>query len=126
MEEDNKTGEIRNEQGRFKPGFSGNPDGRPPETEEEKIAKKATKQFIEEYKEKLAESLPKISPVLIEKAIGGDIQAIKELNDRVMGKAPQSMEIGGSKDNPVQLLVKFIDGKETDNNGNTSGIQEAV
>lgn len=89
----NQTGPIRDEQGRFIPGVSGNPDGRPPLTEEEKIVKKATKELVSEYKEKLAEALPLISPVLIAKAMEGDMQAIKEVNDRVMGKAEAKTDI---------------------------------
>lgn len=92
---ENQTGKIRDEQGRFIPGVSGNPDGRPPMTEEEKIVKKATKELVSEYKEKLAEALPLISPVLIAKAMDGDMQAIKEVNDRVMGKAKETMEMQG-------------------------------
>lgn len=106
---ENETGQIRDEQGRFIPGVSGNPDGRPPLTEEEKIVKKAQKELISEYKEKLAEALPLISPVLIAKAMEGDMQAIKEVNDRVMGKAEAKTDItsGGEK---LPILVKFIDG----------------
>lgn len=72
-----------------------NRNGRPPETEETKIIKKAQKELIAEYKEKLAEALPLISPVLIAKAMEGDMPAIKELNDRVMGKAKETMEMQG-------------------------------
>jgi len=106
---ENQTGKIRDEQGRFIPGVSGNPDGRPPETEETKIIKKAQRELISEYKEKLAEALPLISPVLIAKAMEGDMQAIKEVNDRVMGKAEAKTDItsGGEK---LPILVKFIDG----------------
>ena len=74
----------RDEQGRFIPGVSGNPYGRPPETEQEKIKKKATKELIKEYKESLGEALPLIQPVLIAKALEGDMTAIKEIHDRVM------------------------------------------
>lgn len=81
----------------FKEGFDPrrNYNGRPPETEETKIVRKAQKELIAEYKEKLAEALPLISPVLIAKAMDGDMPAIKELNDRVMGKAKETMEMQG-------------------------------
>ena len=49
--------------------------------------KKATKELIQDYKDKLAEALPQISPALIEQAISGNILAIKEINDRVLGKS---------------------------------------
>ena len=76
-----------------------NREGRTPETPEAKIAKKATKEFIAEYKERLGEALPLISPILIAKALEGDMTAIKEVNDRVMGKAESKTDItsGGEK-----------------------------
>jgi len=74
--------------------IEGNPGGgRPPLTEEDKIKKKAVQEFIEDYKQNLAEALPLLSPILIKKAMSGDVIAIKEINDRVMGKAPQSMDV---------------------------------
>ena len=79
----------------FKEGFDErrNYDGRPPDTEDDKIRKKATKELIAEYKEALGEALPLIRPVLIAKALEGDITAIKEIHDRVMDKAKQSTSI---------------------------------
>lgn len=76
---------------------SPNPNGRPPMTEADRIKKKATQQLIEEYKEALGESLTLIRPVLIEKAINGDVSAIKEIHDRVMDKAkqPTDMKVSG-------------------------------
>ena len=110
MNEENVTGSNRDEQGRFKPGISGNIEGRPPETPEEKILKKATKEFIQDYKDKLAEALPKISPILIKKSIGGDIQAIKELHDRVMGKPPQDVMLGQNPELPFIIKIVKDDG----------------
>lgn len=90
-----KTGIIRDKQGKFVEGVSGNPagGGRPKETPEQKAKKKAMKEMIKDYKEKLAEALESISPVLIAEALKGNIQAIKEVNDRVMGKAEQKADI---------------------------------
>ena len=104
------TGSNRDEQGRFKPGISGNIEGRPPETSEEKALKKATKELIQDYKDKLAEALPKISPILIKKSIGGDIQAIKELHDRVMGKPPQDVMLGQNPELPFIIKIVKDDG----------------
>ena len=91
--------------------------GKKPDTPEQKLEKKAIKQFIAEYQERLAAALPLIDPVLIKKAKGGDVPAIKELHDRVMGKAPQRTDIT-SGDKPLQpILVKFIgdeDSKDTE------------
>lgn len=82
--------------GKFVPGNPGG--GRPPNSSippEQLALKKATKELITEYREKLTEALPLISPVLIAKALEGDLPAIKELNDRVMGKAKETMEVQG-------------------------------
>lgn len=77
----------------FKPGKSGNPKGRPLETPQQKAIRKATKELIQDYKDKLIDSLPKISPVLIAEALGGNILAIKEIHDRVMGKPLQAVDL---------------------------------
>lgn len=92
-----KTGESRTKQGKFVKGKSGNPKGLTPLTEEQKLDKKAEKialeQRITEYKESLGDALPLISPVLIAKAIGGDIQAIKEINAVVVEKGSTKIDV---------------------------------
>jgi len=79
----------------FKEGFDPrrNLNGRPPDTEADIIRKKATKELIAEYKEALGESLPMIRPILIAKALEGDMTAIKEIHDRVMDKAKQPTDV---------------------------------
>lgn len=107
-----ETGIIRDEQGRFVPGVSGNPEGRTPETIEDKIIKKATKELIAEYKEGLGESLPLIKPIIIAKALEGDMAAIKEIHDRVMDKAKQPTDITSGGKPIVQLAQEIIDKNE--------------
>ena len=85
-------GANRRKDGTFGPGNIANPEGRPIATPEQKLLQRTIKEFIKEHKETLAASLPLISPVLIEKALGGDIPAIKEIHDRVMGKPPQEID----------------------------------
>lgn len=87
----------------------GNPGGGRPANStippEQLAIKKATKQLIEEYKEALGESLPLIKPVLIAKALEGDISAIKEIHDRVMDKAKQSTDVTtNGKDLPQPII----------------------
>jgi methyl coenzyme M reductase subunit C-like uncharacterized protein (methanogenesis marker protein 7) len=104
----NQTGIIRDEAGKFVGGVSGNPNGRPKDTEEQKVIKKATKQLIKEFKEALAEALPLISPVLVKKATEGDLGAIKEVNDRVMGKSRETIGLdGGEEGKAIVTILKY-------------------
>lgn len=68
----------------FPKGVSGNPKGRPKQTLEDKIIKKAVKQYLKEYEEGLAEALPEISPVLVNQAKSGNMQAVQEIH-KVLG-----------------------------------------
>ena len=92
-----ENGIKRKEDGTFDIGTAPGP-GRPPDSEQDKIIKKATKELIAEYKESLGESLPLIKPILIAKALEGDMIAIKEIHDRVMDKSkqPSEMEVMGN------------------------------
>ena len=103
----------RDVKGRLLPGYTANPYGRKKETKEEKKIKKATKELIEDYKKKLAEALPKISPVLIAKAIAGNIEAIKEINNRVVGKPPQDFTINGEIEETHNIFI--LPPKENEN-----------
>lgn len=99
---------IRDEEGRFIPGVSGNPGGRPKDTEADKIKKKATKEIIKEYKEALGEALPLIKPVILAKALEGDMTAIKEIHDRVMDKSRQNVGLdGGGEGLAIQFAEVF-------------------
>ena len=84
-------GDKRNDKGQFIEGYEGGP-GRPKEDEKAKIAKKAMKVLIEEYREKLSEALPEITPVLLAKAIKGDMSAIRELHEVIGSHAPKKTE----------------------------------
>lgn len=53
------------------------------------------------------ERLRKIAEALLTKAEEGDLQAIKELGDRLDGKSAQSMTLSGDKDNPVHLVGRI-------------------
>jgi hypothetical protein len=109
------TRNIRDEQGRFIPGVSGNPEGRTPDTPEQKIMKKAIKEIVKEYKESLADSLPLIAPIIKAKALEGDMTAIKEIHDRVMDKAKQSTDITtDGKELPAPIINITRDAIHTD------------
>jgi len=93
--------------GPFKKGNIGG--GRRKETQEEKEYKANRKEIrriaIDRYIHELTEALKDISPILQKKALEGDIIAIKEINDRALGKAPQSTTIKGDSDNPVEINI---------------------
>jgi hypothetical protein len=82
----------------FQPGQSGNPLGRPP----------VNKEFQRELKLALSEAgkdgdkLRDVALSLIEKALSGDVQAIREIADRIDGKVTQP--VGGDKDAPAIKL----------------------
>lgn len=105
--EENKSAPEQLKPYMFQPGESGNPAGRPKDTPEQKLIRKATKQIIEEYKQALAEALPMIQPVLIAKAIEGDIQAIKEVHDRTMDKSKQPTDIT-SKGEQIVTAINIV------------------
>jgi hypothetical protein len=92
----------------------GNPGGgRPKDTPEMKIAKKAVRELISEYKEALAEALPMIQPVLIAKAIDGDMTAIKEVHDRVMDKSKQPTDITTDGRPLTVQIINYGDSPDT-------------
>lgn len=93
--------------------------GRPKETEIDKVRKKAIKELVEEYKERLADILPLIDPVLAKKVQEGDMAAIKEINDVIVEKAVRKTDLTSDGEKIQPVLVKFLDAKETDNSRNT-------
>lgn len=55
------------------------------------------------------EKLRKIADKLIEMAEGGDMQAMKELGDRLDGKPKQQVDVGSDPDRPlVSKIVREI------------------
>jgi len=78
--------------------------GAPKLTKDKIVEKKAVNQIVKEYRQKLAEALPKIEPVLVKKAEDGDVQAIKELHNRVMGLPPQRTDITSQGEKIVPIL----------------------
>jgi hypothetical protein len=48
----------------------------------------------------------KLADVLIEKALGGDLQALIAIYDRIDGKPAQTQIHQGDEDNPLQTHIK--------------------
>lgn len=98
---------IRDEQGKFKPGFSGNPTGRPKDTLKAYLQKKLT-EMSEEEKESFLEGIS------------------KELQWQMAeGRPKQDTDVTTGGESLNIALVQFIDGKDN-NNPDTSGVQETV
>lgn len=91
----------------WKPGISGNPKGRP------KRDKFLTQHLVAELNElqpgtKVAKARGLVR-ALIDRALGGDVPAIREVIDRVEGKAPQV--ISGDEDSPLAHHVIIVPAK---------------
>lgn len=93
----------RNEDGTFPSGVSGNPGGRPKvkrwrQAIEAALGRNPTGEPNFERTEAIAEAL-------VIAAMAGDLQAIKEIGDRIDGKVPQAL-VGGDDDSaPIRLLT---------------------
>ena len=75
----------------FVKGVSGNPKGRPVESDLDKtrrLVKKATTSLIKQYQEDLASRLEDIKPILVGQALEGKLDAIKEVH-QVTGAYPK-------------------------------------
>lgn len=101
-EETVENGIKRNEDGTFANGTAPGP-GRPEEDEKAKLTKRAINELVKEYKEDLAQVLPQIKPVLVKKALEGDMVAVKEIHDRVMDKAKQATDITSNGESIVPI-----------------------
>lgn len=49
-----------------------------------------------------------VADALVEKAMTGDVQAIKEVADRLDGKVPQGVIGGDEDDNPINIVSKIL------------------
>lgn len=101
-----KEQEKRDEKGRFKPGVSGNPQGRPAgalnfATE----FKKALKKLANANNVKEEELELQILQMAIKKARDGDFNFYRDTMDRVYGKPVQRNEHSGPDGKPVEISL---------------------
>ena len=91
---------------KFKPGQSGNPNGR-----------RAEKPFKDALKIELLaagddqKALRAVAAALIKEAQSGNLQAIKELADRTDGKSAQQLTLAGPDDQegrPTAIQVTYV------------------
>jgi hypothetical protein len=98
----------------FEEGQSGNPAGRPKSAKLFKDALTLAIKRTEGDKTMLAH----IADSLVAKALLGDVPAIKEVADRLDGKATQP--IGGDPDNPItfeRIVREIVDPRNPDPTG---------
>ena len=93
----------RNDNGQYLPGHSLAGPGRNEQTEADIIKTKAINLLAKEYRATLANSFPDVAPALIKKALEGDVPAIRELKETVIGKAPQRQDITSGGE-PLPIL----------------------
>jgi len=91
----------------FKKGQSGNPGGRP-----------KTKEFVEAIRTKIKEAdgdrtkLETIAAKLVEKAVEGDLAAIKEVADRLDGKPVQALQHGAEGEGGGEIVIRMLKGDD--------------
>ena len=89
------TGEIRDEQGKFKPGVSGNPDGRPPGSGIS-ITTEIKRKLVEIPEGKDKTYLQYLIEQILKKAvIEGDQQTIKQIWNYIDGMPKQDFGVSG-------------------------------
>lgn len=90
----------------FQPGVSGNPGGRP----KRKVWTEAIKEAIEEIDQIDPQQRPRIkllAQALVAAGLAGEVQALREIGDRVEGKVPQAL-IGDNDADPINVVNKIV------------------
>jgi hypothetical protein len=83
--------------GRFPPGNPGGP-GNP-------FARQVNALRARLYQAVTEEDLQEVVQALLAKAKGGNVPAIRELLDRLIGKPPQAVHLAGSEEEPLALTL---------------------
>lgn len=91
--------------------------GRPPS---EKTFANMLRIAISEAHEKGGTRLRAVADALVEKALTGDVSAIREIGDRIDGKVPQAV-VGDADADPISVVATIkrviVDANTTDRNG---------
>lgn len=89
--------------GRWKPGQSGNPAGRPKIRPYKEALDRVLKAIGESAGRDAAHAMDQIAAAHVTKCMSGDMAAIKELAERHDGKVPQAVVGGDEDDNPIKI-----------------------
>ena len=85
----------------FEKGRSGNPGGR---RAEKPITDAIRMALSEEHADTGKKKLRVLAQKLVDEAIDGNVQAMKEVADRMEGKPAQSKELTGDPEAPLQVV----------------------
>jgi len=112
--------EVRNPDGTFKKGVSGNPDGKPKGLKNWDTYYWEAIKKIAEANGKTAEEFDiELGSKFIEMARKGDIRVLIDLFNRRFGKPTERHELTGKDGEPLNRTTKIliIDGEDTDTEG---------
>lgn len=90
----------------FPPGVSGNPSGRPKKKDWTDAIRKAVQEVQEDDPLK-RQRLHLLAEALVLKAQAGDVNALKEIGDRIEGKVPQAV-VGDDEADPIKVVTKIV------------------
>lgn len=85
---------TRDEQGRYLPGTSGNPGGRP-KGSVSLVA--ALRRELERRQDSGQPGIEAVAARLVDLAVGGDLRAAREIADRLDGKPTQAVDLHASE-----------------------------
>lgn len=84
------------------------PEGR----KSDKLMRDAIRLALHRPDEKGTKYLTRVAEALVDKAVSGDVMAIKEINDRMDGKAVQPVA-GADAESPVKLVIEWARSSES-------------
>lgn len=106
---------------RWQKGQSGNPGGRP----KRKPISEAYEKFLQFKDDAGLTAAERVAQAVIMQALKGNIQAVKEMTDRVEGSVRQSLDValGGMTDEEIRTLINdlFADESGAPAGGETPG-----
>ncbi len=108
------TGENRDNRGRFLSGTSGNPNGRPKGSVSITDGIKQKLEEIPEGKDKTY--LEIFITQILDRAIKGDHQLIKQIWDHIDGRAREAIEVNDNRPLPIPILTNLFVHEETEEN----------
>lgn len=90
----------------FQPGVSGNPGGRP----KQKLWTEAIKRAVEKVDQTDGVSqarLDSLAEALVAAGLAKEVQALKEIGDRLEGKVPQAL-VGADGESAPELVITWL------------------